>query len=251
VDAPQPKTLSVPFVSIVIPAHNEETRLPHTLEQVLAFLTEQDYASEALVVENGSSDRTFEIAESFARQQPTLRVLREAERGKGLAVRRGMLEAKGQYRFMCDADLSMSIEQISHFIPPAVENVDIAIGSREAVGAIRFNEPPYRHIGGRLINLIIRALILPGLQDTQCGFKCFSAAAAEQVFRLQTLPGWSFDIELLYLARRRDLTIREIPIQWQFNPETKLSAVQDALRMVRDIFIIHRNARRGLYDRIP
>jgi dolichyl-phosphate beta-glucosyltransferase len=240
-----------PFVSIIIPAHNEETRLPHTLEQVLAFLKQQDYASEVLVVENGSRDRTFEIAEGFARQHPSLRVLRETERGKGLAVRRGMLEAAGEYRFMCDADLSMFIEQLNHFIPPAVENADIAIGSREAAGAVRYDEPVYRHIGGRAINLAIRALILPGLQDTQCGFKCFRAAAAEQVFQLQTLSGWSFDIELLYLARRRGLTIREIPIQWQFNPETKLSAVQDALRMVRDIFIIHSNARRGLYDRNP
>jgi hypothetical protein len=162
-----------------------------------------------------------------------------------------MLEAKGEYRFMCDADLSMSIDQLNHFLPPAVENVDIAIGSREAAGALRDNEPSYRHIGGRVINTTIRALILPGLQDTQCGFKCFRAAAAEQVFRLQTLPGWSFDIELLYIARRLGLAIREIPIHWRFNPETKLSAVQDALRMVRDIFRIHRNARRGDYDRNP
>jgi dolichyl-phosphate beta-glucosyltransferase len=243
--------LTAPFVSIIIPAHNEETRLPQTLEQALAFLKQQTYSSEMLVVENGSNDRTFEIAEKYARQHSSLRVLRETARGKGLAVRRGMLEAKGAYRFMCDADLSMSIEQLNHFVPPAIENVDIAIGSREAASAVRYNEPSYRHLGGRVINLIIRALILPGLQDTQCGFKCFSAAAAEQVFRLQTLSGWSFDIELLYLARRRGLTIREIPIHWQFNPETKLSAVQDALRMVRDIFVIHRNARRGLYDRIP
>jgi glycosyltransferase involved in cell wall biosynthesis len=243
--------LSAHFVSIIIPAHNEETRLPHTLEQALAFLKEQDYTSEVLVVENGSSDRTFEIAEAFARAHPRLRVLRETERGKGLAVRRGMLEARGAYRFMCDADLSMSIDQLNHFLPPALTNVDIAIGSREAAGAVRFDEPPYRHIGGRVINFIIRALILPGLQDTQCGFKCFSAAAAEQTFRRQTLPGWSFDIELLYIARHRGLTIREIPIRWRFNAETKLNAMQDALRMVRDIFLIHRNARRGDYDRNP
>ncbi len=148
-----------------------------------------------------------------------------------------MLEAGGEYRFMCDADLSMSIDQINHFMPPAIENVDIAIGSREAAGAVRYEEPFYRHLGGRVINLAIRMLILPGLQDTQCGFKCFRAAAAEQVFRRQTLPGWSFDIELLYIARRLGLTIREIPIHWRFNAETKLSAVQDALRMVRDIFM--------------
>jgi len=243
--------LSAPFLSIIIPAHNEETRLPHTLEQVLAFLKNRDYTSEVLIVENGSSDHTFEIAQEFMRQYSNLRVLRETERGKGLAVRRGMLEARGEYRFMCDADLSMSIDQVNRFLPPASGNVDIAIASREAAGALRDGEPFYRHIGGRIINLAIRILILPDLQDTQCGFKCFRAAAAEQIFRRQTLPGWSFDIELLYIARRLGLTIREIPIHWCFSPETKLSAVQDALRMLRDIFRIHRNARRGVYDRLP
>jgi glycosyltransferase involved in cell wall biosynthesis len=240
--------LTSPFVSIIIPAHNEATRLPHTLEQVLAFLKQQAYSSEVLVVENGSNDRTFEIAEAFTRRHANLRVVRELERGKGLAVRRGMLDAAGEYRFMCDADLSMSIDQLNRFLPPASADVDVAIGSREAPGAIRFDEPFYRHFGGRLINAIIRLLILPGLQDTQCGFKCFTAAAAEQVFRRQSLPGWSFDIELLYIAQRLHLKIREIPIHWRFNAETKLSAVQDALRMVRDIFIIHSNALRGRYD---
>lgn len=242
--------MSAPFLSIVIPAHNEETRLPLTLEQVLAFLKSQDYTSEVLIVENGSSDRTFEIAQEFMSRHPNLRALQESERGKGLAVRRGMLEAWGEYRFMCDADLSMSIDQINRFLPPALGNTDIAIGSREAAGAVRDGEPFYRHLGGRVINLAIRTLILPGLQDTQCGFKCFRAAAAEQVFKRQTLHGWSFDIELLYLARRLGMTIREIPIHWRFSPETKLSVVQDALRMIRDIFQIHLNARRGVYDRI-
>ena len=235
----------------MIPAHNEESRLPQTLEQVLAFLKSQPYTSEVIVVENGSRDRTYEVAEGFRASNPNLRVIHETERGKGRAVRRGMLEARGEYRFMCDADLSMSIDQVNHFLPPATTGVDIAIGSREAPGARRFQEPSYRHIGGRLINFTIRLLILPGLQDTQCGFKCFRADAVEQVFRLQTMPGWSFDIELLFIARRRGLTIREIPIQWRFNPATKLSAVQDAIRMVRDIFAIHRNARRGVYDPHP
>lgn len=243
--------MNPPFLSIIIPAHNEETRLPQTLEQALAFLKTQNYPSEILVVENGSSDRTFEVAQEFTQRHPTLRVIRETERGKGLAVRRGMLEARGQYRFMCDADLSMSIEQVNRFLPPHSQNVDVAIGSREAAGAVRFDEPPYRHIGGRAINFAIRVLILPGLQDTQCGFKCFTAEAAEKIFPRQTLAGWSFDIELLYIARRLGLTVREIPIHWRFSPETKLSAVQDALRMVRDIFRIHRNARRGDYDRNP
>ena len=239
--------MSAPFLSVIIPAHNEEKRLPQTLEQVFAFLKMQSYTAEILVVENGSSDRTYNVAMEYSRTHASLRVMREEQPGKGRAVRRGMLEARGQYRFMCDADLSMSIDQLNHFLPPATQ-ADIAIASREAKGAVRDHEPLYRHLGGRLINLTVRLLILPGLNDTQCGFKCFSAAAAEKIFPRQTLSGWSFDIEVLYIARRLGLTIREVPIRWRFDADTKLSAVQDALRMVRDIFRIHAHALRGKYD---
>ena len=123
--------MTSPFLSIVIPAYNEERRLPGTLEQVFAFLREQSYTSEVLVVENGSSDHTFEIAQKFARRYEKLYAFREGQRGKGNAVRRGMLEARGNYRFLCDADLSMPITEVNKFLPPVLENVDIAIASRE------------------------------------------------------------------------------------------------------------------------
>ena len=157
-----------------------------------------------------------------------------------------MLVAHGEYRFICDADLSMPIEDLAKFLPPVSGDFDIAIGSREAPGAIRYNEPPYRHIGGRAINLAIRFFILPGLQDTQCGFKCFRAETTQMLFEQQTQMGWSFDIELLYLARRKKLRIREIPIHWYFDAGSKVNAIRDALRMISDIFRIHLNAmRRG------
>ena len=165
--------LSSPLLSIIIPAHNEESRLPRTLEQVFGFLEQQPYAAEVVVVENGSTDRTLEIARGFAAHHPQLRVMHSDGRGKGLAVRLGMLAAAGEYRFMCDADLSMPIEEVKRFLPPALPDLDVAIGSREVPGARRYNEPMHRHLGGRFINLLIRMLILPGLQDTQCGFKCF------------------------------------------------------------------------------
>ena len=236
-----------PFLSIIIPAHNEENRLPATLEQLFAFLKAQSFSAEILVVENGSSDNTLAVAQAFAEHHPILRVI-QSERGKGAAVRAGMLAASGDYRFMCDADLSMPVEEIAKFTPPASENFDVAIASREAPGAVRFNEPAHRHIGGRVINFIIQLLILPGLNDTQCGFKCFSARAAAEVFALQTLNGWSFDIEALYIARRRSLSIREIPIHWYYDADTKVSAVRDAIRMIQDIFHIRANARQGRYD---
>jgi len=240
--------LAAPFLSIVIPAYNEEFRLPKTLEQMLSFSESQPYATEVLVVENGSQDRTFEVAQAIAERHPNVTVLKESGRGKGLAVRRGMLQARGEYRFMCDADLSMPVEEINRFLPPALQGVDIAIGSREAPGSVRYNEPQYRHLGGRAVNTMIRLLALPGLQDTQCGFKCFRAPAAEELFRLQTLTGWSFDIELLYIARRHGYHIVEVPIHWYFDPESKLSVVSDAVKMGIDIFTIHLNQAKGIYD---
>jgi len=240
--------LNQPLLSIIIPAHNEETRLPPTLEQVFAFLGKQDFAAEVLVVENGSTDRTYELAQGYTAGHPNLHVIRESGRGKGLAVRTGMLAARGEYRLMCDADLSMPIEETLKFLSPEVADFDIVIASREAPGSVRYDEPRYRHLGGRLINLIIRLSILRGLQDTQCGFKCFHAQAANDLFKRQTLMGWSFDIELLYIARRHGYRITEIPIDWYYRAESKVNAVTDAMRMIHDIFQIHTNARRGLYD---
>jgi glycosyltransferase involved in cell wall biosynthesis len=240
-----------PFLSIVIPAHNEERRLPETLERVTAFLAAQPWSAEVLVVENGSSDRTAEVAGAFAVDHPDVRVLREALPGKGRAVRTGMLAARGSHRFMCDADLSMPIEEVVRFLPPALDGIDVAIGSREAPGAVRYDEPPYRHLGGRAINWMIRLLALPSLRDTQCGFKAFTARAAEDLFSRQTMTGWSFDVEVLFIARRRGYRIVEVPIPWYFNAESKLNPVRDALRMAQEILAIRRNGARGLYDAPP
>jgi len=240
--------LSTPFLSIIIPAHNEASRLPRTLGHVFEFLDRQTFSSEVLVVENGSTDSTLEIARELIPRFPQLIVLHEQMRGKGNAVRSGMVSARGEFRFICDADLSMPIEEITKFLPPRLEDFDLAIASREAPGAMRYNEPAYRHWGGRVINLAIRTLILPGMQDTQCGFKCFRAETTLPLFRLQTQNGWSFDIELLYLARRFNLRLKEIPIQWYFDADSKVNAVRDALRMFGDIFRIHFNAVRGSYE---
>ena len=236
------------FLSIILPAYNEERRLPRTLEQIFSFLREQTYQAEVLIVENGSTDRTFAIAQEFAEKHTNVHVIQEQLPGKGNAVRSGMLQAQGSYCFMCDADLSMPIQELNKFLPESLGEFDVAIASREIEGAVRYHEPDYRHLGGRLVNLAIRVLILPGLQDTQCGFKCFRREVAADLFRYQTLPGWSFDIELLFLARVRGYDIREVPILWYFDPDTKLRAVKDALHMLRDIFFIHLNHVRGLYD---
>jgi len=240
--------LASPFLSIIVPAYNEEHRLPYTLEQIFSFLKEQSYTAEVLVVENGSKDRTFEIATGFAKRYPNLYVFQEKQRGKGNAVRHGMREARGEYWFMCDADLSMPIAELKKFLPPVLNDVDIAIASREVKGAVRYNEPYLRHLTGRVFNNLIRLLVLPGLQDTQCGFKCFRAQVAEDVFRYQTLTGWSFDVEILYIAQQKGYQISEIPIHWYFSADTKISILKDSWQMFLDLLRIRRNARCGLYD---
>ena len=243
----EPVALKPPFLSIIIPAHNEETRLPRALGQAFVFLENQDYASEVIVVENGSEDQTLEVAQKFTHHFPSLRVLHEDQPGKGRAIRRGILEACGEYRFIADADFSMPIEEVTRFLPPTCQS-DIMIASREAPGAVRYGEPLYRHFTGRVFNLLIRTLVLPGLQDTQCGFKCFRAAAAQDIFRFQTLPGWSFDVELLAIARRRGYTISEIGIPWYYNAGSKVNVLRDSTRMFFDLLTIRRNTRRGVYD---
>lgn len=239
--------MTPPFLSIIVPAYNEEHRLPHALEQIFAFLQEQSYTAEVLVVENGSTDRTYKIASEFANQHSNLYILQEKQRGKGNAVRLGMLQSRGEFRFMCDADLSMPIAEVNNFIPPVLNDADIAIASREVKGAVRYNEPYLRHLTGRVFNSLIRMIVLPGLQDTQCGFKCFRAQVVEEIFRYQTLSGWSFDVEILYIAQRKGYRIREVPIHWYFNADTKISVLNDSWKMFLDLLTIRSHARRGLY----
>ena len=236
------------FLSIIIPAYNEETRLPDTLNKVSSFLGTQSYSHEVLIVNNNSTDRTEEIIKDYCSRYPDMQELFEKKPGKGAAVRCGMLQAQGEFVFMCDADLSMPIEELVNFLPPKLEGIDISIASREAPGAIRYNEPHFRHFGGRMMNWLIQLFILPGLNDTQCGFKCFSKEAAKDLFNHQTLPGWSFDIELIYIARQRGYKIQEIPIPWYYHQESKVNAVRDALQILMDIRTIRRNANQGIYD---
>jgi glycosyltransferase involved in cell wall biosynthesis len=240
-----------PFLSIVIPAHNEEKRLPNTLEQIFGFLGKQSFTSEVVVVENGSADRTYEIAREFSNRHENLRVIQNDWRGKGLAVQRGIKEAQGEYIFLCDADLSMPVEEIGKFIPPQLPGVDIAIASREAPGSVRYNEPYHRHFTGRVFNTFIRWLVLPNLQDTQCGFKCMRADVARDLLPYQTLTGWAFDVELLYIARHHGYQVVEIPIDWYFNADSKISILRDSWRMFLDLLLIRRNARRGYYEPKP
>ncbi len=234
------------LLSIIIPAYNEEHRLPRSLQAIDRFLSTQPYAAEVVVVENGSTDQTTAVAEAFASNHPYVHVLHSAK-GKGAAVRVGMLTAVGKYRFMCDADLSMPIEEVTKFLPPALDNYHVAMASREAPGARRFNEPFYRHFMGRIFNLIVRLLAIPQFQDTQCGFKCFEGQTADDVFRLQSMDGLGFDVEAVAIALDRGYTVVEVPINWYFDADSRVRPVHDTIRMVREVLQVRRNLRAGVY----
>jgi len=236
-----------PLLSIVIPAHNEEHRLPPTLAKIDQFLKTQRYEAEVIVVENGSTDRTVEVATDFARDHAYVRVIEADVRGKGLAVKVGMLAASGQYRFICDADLSMPIEEVVKFLPPHADGYDVIIATREGPDANRVGEPEYRHIMGRINNLIIKLAAVRGFEDTQCGFKMFSREAAEDLFDVQQMIGIGFDVELLFIARKRGYRIREVPITWYFDPDSRIRLVQDSLHILLEILEIRYNWRKGAY----
>ncbi|MFZ1753588.1 MAG: dolichyl-phosphate beta-glucosyltransferase [Caldilineaceae bacterium] len=244
-----------PFLTIVIPAHNEEKRLPGSLEKIGHFLRQQDYQAEVLVIENGSTDRTSDVVRSFAEKVNaadgfTLELL-HSDQGKGAAVKTGMLVGKGEYLFICDADLSMPIEEVSKFLPPHLPagSFDVAIASREIPGAVRYGEPGYRHLMGRVFNLIVRMLIIPGIEDTQCGFKLFTRAAAKDIFPYQTISGWGFDPEVLYIANSRHLRVVEVPINWYYMADSRVNPVRDTIKMFREVLRVRRNGRRGIYQK--
>ncbi|MDH3674776.1 MAG: glycosyltransferase family 2 protein [Anaerolineae bacterium] len=234
-------------MSIIIPAYDEEVRLPQTLPRIVEFIEAQDYDAEVLVVNDGSTDRTAEIVEEFSISHPCIKLVEPGRGGKGHAVRAGMLKSRGQYAFLCDADLAMPITELPKFLPPRQNGYQIAIGSREGTGAIRYNEPSYRHFMGRVFNLLVKVLAVPGFEDTQCGFKCFHRSVIQDLFSNQTINGFSFDVEVLYIALKRGYKIVEVPIQWYYQPESKVHPIKDTVRMVRDMLRVRNNDRRGVY----
>jgi len=238
-----------PMLSIIIPAYNEADRLPRCLDSLSHFCQAQSYPIEVLIVENGSTDNTYEIANQFSKESPNFRVIREQQRGKGLAVKRGMLESNSPYRLFTDVDLSIPIEETIKFLPP-YSDVDIAIASRELPGSHRYGEPWKRHLMSRVFNLIVNLIILPGIKDTQCGFKCFKGKVADDLFPYLTLDGWSFDVELLYIARLRGYHIIEIPVSCYYQEGSKISSIKDSFKMLNDILTIRNNARLGKYRKV-
>jgi dolichyl-phosphate beta-glucosyltransferase len=247
-----------PYLTVVLPAYNEEKRLPPTLQRVAEFLRAQPYTSEILVVENGSTDGTTASVERFiadevqANEPFSIRLL-HSEKGKGNAVRLGALSGRGQYLLFSDTDLAVPIDEVVRLLPPEREaaGYGIAIASREMPDSVRHDEPAYRHLMGRVFNLLVRWIAVAGIHDTQCGFKCFSREAAQAVFPLQRIDGWGFDAELLFIAQRHGIRIDEVAVDWYYGDDSRIRPGQDTVNMLIDLINIRRNGREGVYDRIP
>jgi dolichyl-phosphate beta-glucosyltransferase len=237
-------------LSIVIPAYNEELRLPATLSSIAAYTRSSKRKIEVIVVDDGSRDKTVAVAEQFRGEIPSLRVVSNGEnRGKGHSVRHGMQEARGEIVLFTDADLSAPIEEVEKLLP-AMKTNDVAIGSRAMDRSqITVHESPFREFAGIIFNKIVRLILWLPFVDTQCGFKAFRREACKIIFQQQTIERFGFDPELLYLARHHGLRSVEISVRWGHSPATKVSMMRDSLMMFVDVFAIRWNSITGKYPR--
>ena len=234
---------AAPYLSVVIPAYNEENRLGPTLETIKGYLAERDYTSEVLVVDNGSRDRTSEVARDGG-----VEVMQERRRGKGAAVRTGMLAARGEYVLFSDADLSTPIEEVEKLLAELRAGADVAIASRGLPESnLVKRQPWYRELVGRAGNLLVRMMAVGGIADTQCGFKLFPREIARRVFPAQRLTGAAFDVELLFIVQHAGWKIAEVPVTWIDSPDTRFSRVRDSLDALKDLVRIRINWLLGRY----
>lgn len=240
--------MSAPFLSVIIPSYNEHLNIKRgVLDDVIQYLTKQPYTYEVILSDDGSTDGTSEQLRQFANAHSFVRLLANQHAGKGPTVRAGMLAATGQWRLFTDFDQSTPLSELAVFLP-LTERYDVIVGSREAERAKRADEPLLRHVMGRVFNAIVRFLAVPGMKDTQCGFKLFSAAATEKLFNQLYIYGGAtkikdaftgaFDVELLYLARKNRFAIKEVGVHWSHYASDRVSPMKDSLRMLRDIIRI-------------
>jgi dolichyl-phosphate beta-glucosyltransferase len=230
-----------PLLSVVVPAYDEESRIGASLKRMLAYFDAQDYAYEILVVDDGSTDSTARLVENIAACRPQVRLLSyQPNRGKGHAVRYGMLRARGARVLFCDADLATPIEEVEKLFAKLNDGYDIAIGSRDVLGSeLVRRQSLLRETGGKAFNKMVQLLAVPGIHDTQCGFKLFTQSAAQSVFSLCQVDHFAFDVEMLYLAIRLfGLRVAEVPVRWAHQEGSKVRFFRDAWRMVKTLFRI-------------
>ena len=238
-----------PDLSIVIPAFNEEARLGPTLRDYLAYCRDSRRAVELIVVDDGSLDRTSAVVNHCASEHPEIRLIRLAENhGKGHAVRSGVVNTRGKLVLFADADGATPLPEIERLEAALNAGADLAIGSRALRGEVRVNARLYRRVIGRVFHRLVESLTVPGVKDTQCGFKLFRGPVAHDLFSRMRMRGFSFDVELLMMAQRRGYVLAEIPVNWTHQPGSKVNLVTDSARMARDLFIIRGRYLRGEYN---
>lgn len=235
------------YLSVVIPAYNEEKRLPPSLNAIVSYLHSKDFSWEIVIVDDGSSDRTVELAEEILSGSPH-QVLRNPQNlGKALTVKNGLEQSVGRIALFTDSDLSTPIEEADKLIAAIEDGADVAIGSRQMPGSrIETHQPWYRELAGKAFGLLNRIILDHGMYDTQCGFKAFTRAAVKAILPLQQVTDWAFDAELMLIAHRLGLKIAQVPVRWIDSPDTKVKMLVDGPKMVLDLFRIrwlHRNLR--------
>jgi dolichyl-phosphate beta-glucosyltransferase len=240
-----------PVISVVVPAYNEENRMSSVLEENLKFLRSRGEAFEIIVVNDGSVDGTAKLVESLLPDNPELKLINhDGNQGKGIAVRTGMREAKGQYRLFADADGSTSIQEMDRLLKELKEGAQVAIGSRALASTeTSISTKWYRKLPGRMFAFCVNRFLIKGIKDTQCGFKMFTAEAADFIFKHQEQPGWSVDLELLHLANKAGMSVKEVPVNWKHMPGSKINVIRDGLKMVADIFAIRWRHRKLKVDK--
>jgi len=246
--------------SIIVPVFNESDKIVPTLTQIINFMKNFSDSFEVIVVDDGSLDNTVELVEKYTQGNPEIKIIRNSHKGKGPTVWTGITKAEGRFLYMADADLSTPIEELKNLFHWIMEHdFDIVIASREGIGANRMNEPYYRHLMGRLFNYVVQLVALPGIRDSQCGFKLFKKKAAKEIFKRLTVYGknakdikkgymGAFDVEVLYLARKLGFKVKEVSVTWTYVKTTRLNPAADSIKMVFDVLKVRFNDLRGLYE---
>jgi len=237
------------YLSLVIPAFNEEARIGKSLERILSFLSSQPYSYEVIIVDDGSQDRTVEVVQQRCTAEDKVRIERQSRNlGKGQAIKQGMLLAKGKYLFFSDADLSVPIETLSLFLSSLEKGIDVAVGTRQMAGAvIEFHQPLYRELMGRVFTQLSNWILGLWVSDFTCGFKGFRRGAARDLFSQQQLRNWSFDPEILFLAQRKGFKIKEVPVTWRDDRRTKVRLRSDIFTSFLGLLKIRLNQILGKY----
>lgn len=237
------------YLSIVLPAYNEEERIERTLKEIIAYLKDKPFRSEIIVVNDGSNDKTFDTAKATLNGFEGSQIISRAENvGKGYSVREGVLHAGGDIILFSDADLSTPIQEFEKLIEWIRNGYDVAIGSRDVKGSeVVIHQNWLREHMGRIFNIFVQVLALRGLKDTQCGFKCFTRKTAQDIFTRQTIQDFGFDVESLFIARKLGYRIKEVPVRWFNSPKSKVSVFRDPIKMLLDLFRIRLNHALGRY----